>query len=82
MAEHIFFCLDSFGKKNLKKKEKEEERQWGRNIFTNLFNIKLVIKRTGILLYRGNLNKGKIYTRRIYNTDRKSVLERDEKSEW
>ena len=33
-----------------------------------------VIKRTGILLYRGNLNKGKIYTRRINNTDRKSVL--------
>ena len=33
-----------------------------------------VMKRTGILLYRENLNKGKIYTRRIFNTDRKSLL--------
>ena len=39
------------------------------------------MKRTGILLYRGNLNKGKIYTRRIFNTDRKSLLWKEEKVE-
>ena len=33
------------------------------------------MKRTGILLYHENLNKGKIYTRRIYNTDRKIITE-------
>ena len=38
-------------------------------------NIRCVMKRTGILLYRENLNKGKIYTRRIYNTDRKIITE-------
>ena len=38
------------------------------------------MKRTGILLYRENLNKGKIYTRRIYNTDRKIITEGRE--EW
>ena len=38
------------------------------------------MKRTGILLYRENLNKGKIYTRRIYNTDRKIITEG--KEEW
>ena len=37
------------------------------------------MKRTGILLYRGNLKKGEIYIRRIYNTDRKSfIIERRE----
>ena len=40
-----------------------------------------VIKRTGILLYRGNLNKNKIYTRRIFNTDRNSLLQKEEKVE-
>ena len=45
------------------------------------FGVEIVIKGIGILLYRGNLNKCKIYIRRIYITDRKSVLERDEKSE-
>ena len=39
------------------------------------------MKRTGILLYRENLNKGKIYTRRIFNTDRKNLLQREEKVE-
>ena len=34
----------------------------------------LVIKRIEILLYRENLNKSKIYIRRIFNTDRKSLL--------
>ena len=36
--------------------------------------VKDVIKKTGILLYRGNLNKSKIYTRIIFNTDRKRLL--------
>ena len=54
--------------------------QFGRTKMQYCENLIFVTKRTGILLYRENLNKDKIYTRRIYNTDRKIITEGRE--EW